>query len=60
MAKLKADWTDRNDAIERAIEGFGKAGVPLYVIYARGADKPAFLPEILTPRIVLGALSQLE
>ena len=60
MVKLKADWTDRNDEIEQAIEGYGRAGVPLYVVYARGTEQPMFLPEILTPGIVLGSLSKLH
>jgi thiol:disulfide interchange protein/DsbC/DsbD-like thiol-disulfide interchange protein len=56
---LKADWTDRNDVITRAIAGYGRAGVPLYVLYGRGAEQPVLLPELLTPGIVLDALSKL-
>jgi thiol:disulfide interchange protein DsbD len=56
VAALKADWTDRNDRIAEAITGYGRAGVPLYVLYAPGAERPVLLPELLTPGIVLDAL----
>lgn len=58
VATLRADWTDRNDAIAQAIAGFGRAGIPLYAYYARGASEPVLLPELLTPGIVLGALGK--
>jgi thiol:disulfide interchange protein DsbD len=55
---LRADWTNRNDAIARELERFGRSGVPLYVLYdARG--QPRVLPEILTESAVLDALSKL-
>ncbi|MCS6771398.1 MAG: protein-disulfide reductase DsbD family protein [Kiritimatiellae bacterium] len=58
VALLVADWTDRNDVITRALEEFGRSGVPLYVYYPLGADsKPIILPEILTPRVVLDAIA---
>ncbi len=56
VATLKADWTGSNDRIAAAIAGYGRAGVPLYVLYAPGADQPVLLPELLTPAIVLEAL----
>jgi thiol:disulfide interchange protein DsbD len=59
IAALKADWTDRDEAIARAIAGYGRAGVPLYVLYGEDAEQPVLLPEILTPGIVLEALSKL-
>jgi thiol:disulfide interchange protein len=52
---LQADWTNRDDEITRALRGYGRSGVPLYVLY-NGSDDPVFLPEILTERIVLDAL----
>lgn len=58
VATLRADWTDRNDTIARALAGFGRAGVPLYVLYRRGSTAPVLLPELLTPAVVLDALSE--
>jgi thiol:disulfide interchange protein DsbD len=48
-AVLKADWTRRDEAIRRELARFGKAGVPLYVIWRPDApDAPRVLPELLT------------
>jgi len=54
---IKADWTTRNPEITRALESFGRNGVPLYVIYSESIDEPMILPELLTPGIVLDALN---
>lgn len=56
IVTLRADWTDTNDAIARALAGFGRASVPLYVYYPAGGKDPVILPELLTPGIVLAAL----
>ncbi|MCR5661942.1 MAG: thioredoxin family protein [bacterium] len=54
---LKADWTDRNDAITEALASFGRSGVPLYVYYEPGRD-PVVLPEVLTPQMVLDTIGE--
>jgi len=53
---LKGDWTHEDPQITRKLQEFGRSGVPLYLYYPRGAAEPVVLPQILTPRIVLGAL----
>ncbi len=55
---MKADWTSRDAAITRALAGYGRSSVPLYVLYGRGSTDPVFLPEILTPSGVLGVLDK--
>jgi thiol:disulfide interchange protein len=55
---LRADWTNRNDAIAQELARFGRSGVPLYVLYD-SSGKPRVLPEILTQGVVLDALSSL-
>jgi thiol:disulfide interchange protein DsbD len=46
---LRGDWTQRDEAIRRELERHGKAGVPLYLVYAAGgADAPRALPELIT------------
>ena len=57
---LKADWTRRDDIITRALADYGRSSVPLYVLYDGKSDEPVFLPEILTPGIVLAALEKLD
>ena len=54
VAYLVADWTNRNAAITALLDDNGRSGVPLYLYYAPGADKPVILPQILTEAGVLG------
>jgi thiol:disulfide interchange protein len=60
VATLRADWTDRNDGIARALASYGRAGVPVYALYPRGSRSPVLLPELLTPGVVLEALKKLR
>ncbi|MEP6831466.1 MAG: protein-disulfide reductase DsbD domain-containing protein [Rhizomicrobium sp.] len=53
---LIADWTNRNDAITKMLSENGRSGVPLYLYYAPGAEKPVILPQILTESGVLDAM----
>jgi thiol:disulfide interchange protein/DsbC/DsbD-like thiol-disulfide interchange protein len=56
---MKGDWTNRDPAITKALAAFGRAGVPLYVVYnARpGATEPVVLPQLLTAGIVQSAFA---
>lgn len=49
IAILKGDWTNRNETIAKVLARHNRMGVPLYLYYASGVDKPIILPEILTP-----------
>ena len=61
VVTMKADWTSRDERITQALAKFGRNSVPLYVLYTGKSDQPpVVLPEILTPGIVLDALSKLE
>jgi thiol:disulfide interchange protein len=61
IAMLKADWTNRDAAITRALEQFGRSGVPLYVLYESDpASSPRLLPEILSPGILIDTFSKLQ
>ena len=54
---LRGDWTQRDEAIRRELARHGKAGVPLYLVYAPGApDEPRVLPELLTQERLSAAL----
>lgn len=56
---LLADYTRENPVMAAELKRFGRAGVPLVVVYPRNAaDAPIVLPEVLTPGLVLGALEQ--
>lgn len=56
VALFRADWTLRDDAITQALAGYGRTGVPVYVLYGRGRSEPHLLPEVLSPGLVLAAL----
>ena len=55
---VRADWTRRDPAITRALAGFGRQGVPVYVLYRPGKE-PMLLPEVLQKQTVLDALATL-
>jgi len=57
---LKADWTRHDETIRRELARFGKAGVPLYLVYQPGAAEPQVLPELLTVERMLTALADRE
>jgi len=56
---IKGDWTNRNPAITRALAAFGRAGVPLYVVYNSkpGVTEAVVLPQILTASVVQNAFA---
>jgi thiol:disulfide interchange protein DsbD len=53
---LRADWTDRGEGIQRELARFGRAGVPLTLVYRADAARPERLPDVLTVDAVLAAL----
>jgi len=59
VALLKADWTRGDDAITQTLASFGRSGVPAYALYVPGQSQPQLLPEVLTPGIVIDAVSKL-
>jgi len=58
-AALLGDYTKVPPAITDELARFGRAGVPLVLVYPKDATKPPMvLPELLTPGIVLDALDK--
>ena len=53
---MVADWTNGDAAITRLLDANGRSGVPLYLYYAPGADKPVILPQILTESGVMSVI----
>lgn len=54
---LLGDYTTVPENITEELKRFGRAGVPLVLVYPRRADRPPLiLPELLTPGAVLEAL----
>jgi thiol:disulfide interchange protein DsbD len=56
VAYLKADWTKRDGVIAAELARFGRAGVPLYLVYGPKGGEPAILPALLTEGMVVKAL----
>jgi thiol:disulfide interchange protein/DsbC/DsbD-like thiol-disulfide interchange protein len=56
---MKGDWTNRDAAISQALSSFGRAGVPLYVVYngKAGSTEPVVLPQLLTASVVQDAFA---
>lgn len=57
---IKADWTNYDEEITQALARFGKASIPVYVLYpGQGEEVFIMLPEIITPGIMLDALQKI-
>jgi thiol:disulfide interchange protein DsbD len=56
---MKGDWTNRDPAITQALAAFGRAGVPLYLVYngKAGSSEPLVLPQLLTASVVRDAFA---
>jgi thiol:disulfide interchange protein len=55
---MRADWTNRDPRITKALTDMNRSGVPVYALHAPG--KPVeLLPELLTPGIVKAAIAKL-
>ena len=57
VVKLKGDWTNRDPEITALLKELGRAGVPLYLYWAPGAEKPKILPQILTEASIVSELT---
>ena len=56
---LLGDYTRLPDDITTELNRFGRAGVPLVLVYPKNpSEPPVVLPEALTPGIVLSALER--
>ena len=61
FAVLRADWTRRDEAIRLELARFGRAGLPLYVLWFPSApDAPRVLPELITVDSLVDALGAEE
>ncbi|MFN9030377.1 MAG: protein-disulfide reductase DsbD family protein [Betaproteobacteria bacterium] len=59
VVRMRADWTNRDEAITRELARFNRNGVPLYVLFDPKGTAHV-LPELLTERTVIDALSRLD
>jgi thiol:disulfide interchange protein/DsbC/DsbD-like thiol-disulfide interchange protein len=52
---MRADFTNEDPKIARALAGYNSVSVPLYVVYAANSPKPRILNSILTKSMVRNA-----
>lgn len=58
FALFRADWTRRDDGIRTKLAEFGRAGVPLYLVYDPATpERPRVLSELLSQEAVIAALA---
>lgn len=59
---LVGDWTNEDPVITEWLQRYGRAGVPLYLYFPRGAslDDAAILPQVLLPDIVIQAIERAD
>jgi thiol:disulfide interchange protein DsbD len=60
VVPMRADWTNQDAEITRALAAFGRSGVPLNVLYGdEPSEQPIVQPTLLTPAVVLRAIEEL-
>lgn len=52
VTTMVGDWTNGDSAITTFLNRHDRTGVPLYLWYAPGAEKPTVLPQLLTPTLL--------
>ena len=60
VVPLRADWTQREDAILSYLASHGRYGIPFNAVYGPGAPEGIIVPDLLTPGAVLDALRETE
>ena len=56
-AFLVADWTNKDDVIAAELAKYGRAGVPLYLVYNNKSVSPAILPQVLSHNVIRDAIA---
>lgn len=54
---MRADWTNRSDAIGRFLADHGRYGIPFYLLYRPGQD-PIVFSELITKQALIDALKE--
>ncbi len=58
---FKADWTNYDAQVTKALNRYDRNSIPLYVYYPAGKDgarqEPTILPEVITPSMVLDVVA---
>ncbi len=57
---VQADWTLKGSEILAYLKKFGRAGVPMYVVYGKDRNRPVLLPAAPTKSMVQEAIEQAQ
>jgi thiol:disulfide interchange protein len=57
IATLKADWTNQDPRITAELAQYHRSAIPFNLVYIPGRTNPVILPAVLTPSVVMGAVS---
>ena len=57
---IKADWTNRDNDILKALTAYGRTGVPLYLYWKPGLNETKILPAVLTEELLLNSLKPIN
>ena len=57
VVALKADWTNQDARITAELAKWNRSAIPFNLVYRADRPEPQVLPELLTPQIVLDALT---
>ncbi|MBO7097953.1 MAG: thioredoxin family protein, partial [Alphaproteobacteria bacterium] len=55
---FKADWTNKNNEIFKALKLYNRSSVPVYIFYPKDEQNYLVLPQILTPDAVLSVIDE--
>ncbi|WP_295034796.1 protein-disulfide reductase DsbD domain-containing protein [Salinicola sp.] len=58
VTTMVGDWTNGDAAITTFLNRHDRTGVPLYLWYAPGAEKPRVLPQVLTPTLLTDLVAE--
>ncbi len=58
IATLRGDWTNKDPQITAELAAYHRAAVPFNLVWLPGHADPVVLPELLSPSIVLDAVSK--
>jgi len=60
IVRMRADWSRYNPAVAAYIQGFGRFGIPLDVVYGPRMPRGYLLPEVLQTSVLLRAIDQVS
>lgn len=60
IVTMVADWTKGDERITQMLRQMKRSGVPLYLLYYPGSDRPEIFPETLTPDMLIAAAKRVK